>query len=106
MEIEKLNIGYVRVSTDEQAQNSFSIDFQKERIEEKFKSEGITNFDIMIDDGISGKSLNRPKMKQILELIERVCKEICVSLFNCYYTSQQVVQIDHQPFPDKPYHYF
>ncbi len=28
MEIEKLNIGYVRVSTDEQAQNGFSIDFQ------------------------------------------------------------------------------
>ncbi len=69
MEIEKLNIGYVRVSTDEQAQNGFSIDFQKERIEEKFKIEGITNYEIMVDEGISGKSLNRPKMKQILELI-------------------------------------
>lgn len=70
MGTEKLNIGYVRVSTDEQAQNGFSIDFQKMRIEEKFKSEGIEKFRIMVDDGVSGKSLNRPKMKEILELIK------------------------------------
>ncbi len=34
---EKLHIGYVRVSTDEQAHSGYSIDFQRARIEEKFK---------------------------------------------------------------------
>ncbi len=43
MEKESLHIGYVRVSTDEQAQHGYSIDFQKERLKEKFESMNISD---------------------------------------------------------------
>ena len=44
----KLHIGYVRVSTDEQAQHGYSIDFQRERLKEKFDSMGIKDYLIFI----------------------------------------------------------
>lgn len=41
---EKLHIGYVRVSTDEQAQSGYSIDFQRARLEDRFKKMGIDDY--------------------------------------------------------------
>lgn len=65
----KLHIGYVRVSTDEQAQHGYSIDFQSERLKEKFDSMGIKDYLILVDDGVSGKSFNRPKVKSAIKWI-------------------------------------
>lgn len=70
MEKESLHIGYVRVSTDEQAQHGYSIDFQKERLKEKFESMNISDYLILVDDGVSGKSLKRPKMSKAVEWIK------------------------------------
>lgn len=70
MENESLHIGYVRVSTDEQAQHGYSIDFQKERLKEKFESMNIKDFLILVDDGVSGKSLKRPKMSKAVDWIK------------------------------------
>lgn len=70
MEKERLHIGYVRVSTDEQAQHGYSIDFQKERLKDKFESMNIKDYLILVDDGVSGKSLKRPKMTKVLKWIQ------------------------------------
>lgn len=67
---DKLHIGYVRVSTEEQAHNGFSIDFQRERIKNKFESMGINEYLILVDDGISGKSFNRPKIKRVINWVK------------------------------------
>ncbi len=67
---EKLHIGYVRVSTDEQVQSGYSIDFQRGRIEDKFKKMGINDYLILVDVGASGKSFNRPKIKRVIKWIE------------------------------------
>ncbi|MFV0520100.1 MAG: recombinase family protein, partial [Lachnospirales bacterium] len=70
MERESLHIGYVRVSTDEQAQHGYSIDFQKKRLKEKFESMNISDYLILVDEGVSGKSLKRPKMSKAVDWIK------------------------------------
>ncbi len=65
----KLHIGYVRVSTDEQPQYGYSIDVQRERLKEKFESMNISGYLILVDDGVSGKSFNRPKVKSAIKWI-------------------------------------
>jgi len=58
---------YLRVSTDEQAREGFSIDSQKERLDAFCKSQDWAIYDYYIDDGYSGKDLDRPAVKQLLK---------------------------------------
>lgn len=59
--------GYVRVSTDEQAQEGVSIEAQTKILEAYAVVKGYSDFKIYIDDGYSGKNLNRPAVKQLLD---------------------------------------
>ncbi len=59
--------GYIRVSTDEQAKNGDSIPSQKRILEAFAVVKGFDDFVIYVDDGYSGKNLNRPKIQQLLE---------------------------------------
>ena len=52
-------VGYVRVSTDQQAQEGVSMDAQQVRIRAHCISQEIDLGDIVIDDGYSAKSLER-----------------------------------------------
>ncbi|PZM61730.1 recombinase family protein [Paenibacillus dendritiformis] len=61
---------YIRVSTDEQAQQGFSIDAQKERLQAYCVSQGWDDYKLYIDDGYSGTNLNRPAMKRLLRHVE------------------------------------
>lgn len=56
---------YIRVSTEEQAENN-SIPSQKERLEAYCKSQDWEIYDCFIDDGFSGKNLDRPAMQKLL----------------------------------------
>ncbi|MTI80068.1 MAG: hypothetical protein FH758_04145 [Firmicutes bacterium] len=56
---------YIRVSTEEQVENH-SIPSQKERIEAFCKSQDWEIYDYFIDDGFSGKNLDRPAMQKLL----------------------------------------
>lgn len=58
--------GYLRVSTDEQAEHGVSLPSQKSRIIAYCQSQGWTLHDLYIDDGYSGKNLNRPAMQQLI----------------------------------------
>jgi site-specific DNA recombinase len=62
-------VGYVRVSTDQQAQEGVSLDAQQVRIRAHCISQDLDLVDLIIDDGYSAKSLERPGMKQALAML-------------------------------------
>jgi site-specific DNA recombinase len=64
-------IGYVRVSTDEQATSGVSLDAQRAKIEAWCALHDVELLAIESDAGISGKSLNRPALVRALESIRR-----------------------------------
>lgn len=61
--------GYVRVSTEEQATSGLSIDAQIEKIKAQALVKDWDLIDVIIDAGESGKSLHRPGMLRLLELV-------------------------------------
>ena len=62
-------IGYVRVSTDQQAQEGVSLQAQETRIRAHCVSQELELIDLIIDDGYSAKSLERPGIKRALGLL-------------------------------------
>ena len=64
-------IGYIRVSTDMQADKGTSLENQVQRIKEYAKKKGLTLEHIYEDAGFSGKNTNRPAFKEMLERIDK-----------------------------------
>lgn len=64
-------VGYVRVSTDEQAREGISLDNQVEKVKAFCKAKDWELVDIIADEGRSGKDLNRPGIQQVI----RGCKK-------------------------------
>ncbi len=59
---------YIRVSTEEQAKDGFSINAQKEKLTKYAEANGWTIYDYYIDDGVSGKDLiKRPEVNRLLD---------------------------------------
>ena len=58
---------YARVSTDEQAREGFSIPAQLRMLEAWATIKGATDISTYVDDGYSGKNLNRPQIQRMLE---------------------------------------
>ena len=68
MEEKKLCGLYMRVSTEDQAREGFSLPEQKERLEAFCKFKGYTIVDYYTDAGISAKTCNyRPKFEELLQ---------------------------------------
>lgn len=67
-------IGYVRVSTDEQAREGISLDNQKTKIAAYCNLNDLQLVEIIEDAGKSGKDLNRPGVQAVIERIR--CREI------------------------------
>ena len=62
---------YVRVSTEEQAQEGFSIRAQEQKLKDYARIKDWSIYNIYIDEGISGKSIEeRPAVKQMIADIE------------------------------------
>ncbi len=64
---------YLRVSTDRQAEEGYSIDIQKDRLGSYVKSmfgDKDVQVEYFIDDGYSGGSLDRPAMQRMIETIK------------------------------------
>ncbi|QOS98153.1 recombinase family protein [Brevibacterium sp. JNUCC-42] len=57
---------YSRVSTDEQAQEGFSIPAQKDKLTAFVHSQDWDIFDYYIDEGVSGKDIDRPELQRLL----------------------------------------
>lgn len=64
-------VGYVRVSTEEQARSGLSIQAQRERLAAWATAFGHDMVEVVADEGESGKSFDRPGMKRVLQMIDR-----------------------------------
>lgn len=62
--------GYVRVSTDEQAEQGYGIQTQTARIESYAQALGLDLGEIITDDGYSGATLERPGLEKLLQKVE------------------------------------
>ncbi|OAO78072.1 Integrase [Anoxybacillus flavithermus] len=62
---------YIRVSTEEQAREGYSIQAQRNKLEAYCVSQGWDVVGFYIDDGYSAKDLERPEMKRMLKHIEQ-----------------------------------
>ena len=64
-------IGYVRVSTEEQAKHGISLDMQRSKIAAYAALEDMELIEIVADEGISGCNLKaRPGIQRILEMVK------------------------------------
>jgi len=62
-------VGYVRVSTSEQADSGLGLEAQRRRITAYCEAQGYLLAGIMADEGVSGKTLNRPGLKQAVSML-------------------------------------
>lgn len=67
----KKAIGYVRVSTDKQADKGVSLEAQAEKIRAMAVVQGVELLDILIDAGESAKTLDRPGMERLQAMVNR-----------------------------------
>ena len=64
-------IGYVRVSTDDQAESGLGLAKQRSVIEAEAKARGWELSEIVADEGISAKSIHaRPGLLRCLQILE------------------------------------
>jgi site-specific DNA recombinase len=64
-------IGYVRVSTDRQAEQGVSLEAQEAKIRAMATVQGAELLEVIIDGGESAKNLNRPGLQRLLTLAAR-----------------------------------
>lgn len=62
-------VGYLRVSTEQQAQEGVSLDAQRTRIKAYCVSQAVTLVDVIVDEGYSAKSLDRPGLRSALRML-------------------------------------
>lgn len=60
-------IGYIRVSTDEQAQGGVSLEAQRAKLEQYAELYDLDLVDIVVDAGVSAKNLHREGLKAALK---------------------------------------
>jgi DNA invertase Pin-like site-specific DNA recombinase len=62
-------VGYVRVSTDKQADQGVSLEAQEAKIRAMAVVQGAEIIELIVDGGESAKNLTRPGMERLLELV-------------------------------------
>jgi len=62
---------YIRVSTDAQMEEGYSVDAQKEMLEAHCISKGIKEYDFYIDGGFTGSNIDRPEMQRLIADVKR-----------------------------------
>jgi site-specific DNA recombinase len=63
-------IGYLRVSTDRQADQGFSLEAQSARIQAMATVQSADLLEVVVDGGESAKNMNRPGLRRVLALVE------------------------------------
>ena len=70
---------YIRVSTDSQFEEGYSVDAQKEKLEQYCKLKDIEKYEFYIDGGWSGSNIDRPEMKRMMnEITEKKIESVIV----------------------------
>lgn len=65
-ESEKIRALYVRVSTEAQAEEGYSVGAQSERLQSYCKAMGWNSQELYVDGGFSGSNLERPQMQRLI----------------------------------------
>ena len=65
-----LALGYIRVSTEEQAREGLSLEAQETKIRAYCALHGLPLAEVLVDAGESGKSMDRPQLRVLIERIE------------------------------------
>ena len=65
--MDKIAAIYIRVSTDAQAEEGYSIDAQKEQLAAYCVSKGLKNYEFYIDGGWSGSNIDRPEIQRLIK---------------------------------------
>ena len=63
-------IGYIRVSTDEQAQGGVSLKAQRAKLEQYVELYDLDLVDVIVDAGVSAKNLNRDGLRAALSALD------------------------------------
>ena len=63
-------IGYTRVSSEEQVREGVSLSAQRERIESYVRLYGGELIDVVVDAGVSAKTLRRPGLERVLQQLD------------------------------------
>ena len=71
-------MGYVRVSTEEQAREGVSIEAQEERIRALATAKGWSLVKIIRDAGYSGKNLNRPGAESLITICRKAEVDVVI----------------------------
>lgn len=58
---------YIRVSTEEQAKEGFSLEAQRDRCVQYIESQGYQLVKVYMEDGYSAKNMNRPHLQELIE---------------------------------------
>lgn len=64
----KKAVGYVRVSTEEQVREGISLENQKAKIKAYAELNDLELVEVVADEGLSAKNLNRPGIRKVLEM--------------------------------------
>jgi site-specific DNA recombinase len=83
---------YIRVSTDEQAQEGYSIPAQRNRLEAYAISQGWEIVQWYVDEGESAKDLNRTNLKRLLKALEQGIFE-CVLVYRLDRLTRSVLDL-------------
>ena len=62
---------YIRVSTDAQFEEGYSVEAQKQMLEGYCASKGIKNYEFYIDGGFTGSNIERPEMQRLVDEVKR-----------------------------------
>src|ERR1035438_8181778 len=65
-----LAIGYVRVSTGQQAEEGVSLAAQAEKVRAMAIVQGAELVEVIVDGGESAKSMKRPGLKRVLDMVD------------------------------------
>jgi DNA invertase Pin-like site-specific DNA recombinase len=71
-------IGYIRVSTDKQADRGVSLEAQSEKVRAMAVVQGAELAEVIVDAGESAKSLDRPGMARLLAMVDSRAVDIVI----------------------------
>lgn len=65
-----VNVGYIRVSTDKQADKGYGLDIQEKSVLNYCQMKNYDNLLLLVDDGYTGTKMDRPGLNTFIRMIE------------------------------------
>ena len=63
-----LTVGYIRVSTESQAETGYGLDIQEKKILEYCYKNDMSSLLLFVDDGYTGTDMDRPALQSIIKI--------------------------------------